>query len=155
MDIEEIDLEGVIAALETELPNVEHYLDLRTGRVLSIVKTDARNDVARLDAVAQENLVLSQRVQADPNAYERIPSIASDAGFKWMQEWASTVADEQLRTKLRHVLNSCSESCFKAFRNALGHASEEERERWFAFREEKLVEFVTEWVSGKGTNGHS
>jgi hypothetical protein len=153
MNAEQIDLEGLIAAVETELPDVEHYLDLRSGQILIVVKTDGTEDISKLDQIARDNLALSRCVHLEPEAYERIPSIASDAALRWMQEWAATVADDEMRDRLERVLRSCTDDCFRAFRQELSNAPQEERERWFAFREEKLAEFVTEWAEGRKKRG--
>jgi hypothetical protein len=153
MNAEQIDLEGLIAAVETELPEVEHYLDLRSGQILIVVKTDGIEDLRKLDQIAQDNLALSHRVHSEPEAYERIPSIASDAALRWMQEWAATVADDELRGRLEGVLQNCTDDCFRAFRQELSSAPQEERERWFAFREEKLSEYLTDWVERREEAG--
>jgi hypothetical protein len=150
MDKEKIDLEGLIAAVETEMPEIENYLDLRTGGIVTIVNSPNRADTQELDEIARDNLVLAARVKAESEAYVLVPSIAAEAGFNWMQEWASTVADRTLRNKLQRILKTCDDSCFEAFREALLQAPEDERERWFAFREEKLTEFITAWLEGRG-----
>ena len=49
MKSEEINLEALVAAVETELPEVEHFLDLRTGQILTIV---GGIDVEEIDAAA-------------------------------------------------------------------------------------------------------
>jgi hypothetical protein len=151
MKSEEIDLEALIAAVETELPDVEHFLDLRTGEILTIVGGIAAEEVdtGALDEVARDNRQLARRVREERDCYEPLPAIDPEAGFRWMQEFAATVADEQLREKLQKVLRECDDVCFRAFRRALKHAPEPERERWFAFRNEKIAEFIEAWLEGR------
>jgi hypothetical protein len=148
---EEIDHEALIAAVETELPNVEHFLDLRSGEVLTIVAaTEQELDADDTDDdVVVDNRRLAARVRDEPEHYERVPSIAPEAGFRWMQEFASSIADERLRTSLLEALRDCTDDCFQAFRRRLAHAPEEERERWFAFRNEKIEEFIDAWLEGR------
>jgi hypothetical protein len=148
---EEINREALIAAVETELPDVEHYLDLRTGEVLPIVGAvgDEEGDLEALDEIARDNRMLARRVREEPDCYEPVPSIRPEAGFGWMQEFTASVADTRLRNRLQKVLRDCTNDCFEAFRHALKSAPEPERERWFAFRNEKIVEFIDEWLAGR------
>ncbi|HEY0005972.1 MAG TPA: UPF0158 family protein [Pyrinomonadaceae bacterium] len=151
MKSEEIDREALIAAIETELPEVQNFLDLRTGDVLTIVGplSEDETELEALDEIALDNRHLAELVRAEPERYELIPSIASEAAFRWMQEFTATVADDLLRQRLQQTLRACDDDCFKAFRDALLDAPEEERERWFAFRDEKIVEFIDTWLEGR------
>jgi hypothetical protein len=151
MKREEIDREALIAAVETELPDVEQFLDLRTGQVLTIVGSihDDETKWEALDEIAHDNRLLALRVRAEPDCYELIPSIQPEAGFRWMQEFAASVPDKRLRGRLQKVLRDCVDDCFQAFRRALTRAPEEERERWFAFRDEKIAEFIDGWLEGR------
>jgi hypothetical protein len=151
MKSKEIDREALIAAVETELPEVEHFFDLRTGEILTIVGgvSDAEMDAGALDEIARDNRHLASLVRAEPDCYEPVPTIAPEAGFRWMQEFAASVANTRLRRKLQKVLRECANECFQAFRHALTHAPEEERERWFAFRNEKIAEFIDAWLEGR------
>jgi hypothetical protein len=149
MKSEEIDREALIAAIETELPDVEQFLDLRTGEILTIVVgpiLDEAGETQALDEIARDNRMLAGRVREEPERYERVPSIAPEAAWRWMQEFASTIADPEWRATLQGILRECSEDCFAAFRRSLITAPEPERERWFAFRNEKLSEFIDEWI---------
>ncbi len=151
MKREEIDRDALIAAVETELPHVEHYLDLRNGEVLTIVGSIGDEEVEReaLDEVARDNRMLAERVRAEPDCYEPVPSIRPEAGFRWMQEFAASVSDTRLRNRLQKVLRDCEDDCFEAFRRAIARAPEFERERWFAFRNERIAEFVDAWLEGR------
>src|SRR5919199_6158905 len=91
---QKIDREALVAAVETELPEVENYLDLRTGEILMIVgPVYTTDEKVALDEIARDNRRLAERVRAEPDCYELVPSIATDAGFRWMQEFAATIAD--------------------------------------------------------------
>jgi Uncharacterised protein family (UPF0158) len=150
MNREQVDLEGLVAAIETELPDVEHYLDLRSGEILTVVKKDPWVDTGRLDTVALENLALSRRIREEPEAFEQVPSIAIEAGFQWMKEFSATVEEKALRERLEGVLYECTDGCFKEFRREIMKAPENERERWFAFRDARLKAFVVDWLEGNG-----
>jgi hypothetical protein len=150
MNREQVDLEGLVAAIETELPDVEHYLDLRSGEILTVVKKDLWVDTGKLDPVALENQALSRRIREEPEAFEQVPSIAAEAGFQWMKEWSATLEDKTLRERLEEVLYECSDDCFKEFRREIMNAPEDEREQWFAFREGRLRDFVVDWLNGEG-----
>jgi hypothetical protein len=151
LNAEAIDREALIAAVGTELPNVEHFLDLRSGEILIIVGgiSDLDTDTDDLDEVERDNRELARRVRAEPDCYEPVPTIEPEAGFRWMQEFAGGVADARLRRKLQKVLRECADKCFQAFRQALKSAPEQERERWFAFRNEKIEGFIDAWLDGR------
>ncbi|HEY0405761.1 MAG TPA: UPF0158 family protein [Pyrinomonadaceae bacterium] len=154
MKKEETDYEALIAAVETELPQIDNFLDLRTGEVLTIVglEKSERMDTGELDEIAADNRRLGLRVREEPERYARVPSIDPEAGFRWMQEFAASISDEPLRAELQRMLNDCRDDCFQAFRRRLHSAPEEERERWFAFRNEKLEEFIDAWLEGRATS---
>lgn len=147
---QKIDREALLASIETELPDVEHYLDLRTGEILTVVGPVYTDDqtVVALDEIARDNRKLAERIRAEPDCYELVPSVASEAGFRWMQEFAATIADDNVREKLQKTLRDCTDDCFQAFRRALPHLPDSERERWFAFRNEKIEEFINAWLEG-------
>jgi hypothetical protein len=149
---QKIEREALVAAIETELPDVEHYLDLRTGEILTIVGTvwAEEPEIIALDEIAYDNRKLALRIRAEPDCYELVPSVASEAGFRWMQEFAATIADDRLREKLQKILRDCTDDCFQAFRRSLPRLPDSERERWFAFRNEKLEEFIDAWLEGLG-----
>ncbi|HYY59625.1 MAG TPA: UPF0158 family protein [Pyrinomonadaceae bacterium] len=151
MKSEEIDLEALIAAVETELPNVEHFLDLRTGEILTIVGDlyEEETEMEDADEVARDNRRLARRVREERDCYVSVPTIAPEGGFSWMQEFAASVPEARLRRRLQKVLRECTDECFRAFRRALKHAPEQERERWFAFRNEKIEEFIDAWLEGR------
>ena len=65
-----------------------------------------------------------------------------------MQEFAATIASDQLREKLQKMLRDCTDDCFRLFRRALSTLPDRARERWFAFRNEKIEEFINAWLEG-------
>lgn len=147
-----IDREALVAAIETEMPEVQHYLDLRSGEILTVVGPVWTDDVERvaLDEIARDNRKLALLIRAEPDCYELVPSVASEAGFRWMQEFAATTADDPVREKLQTLLRDCTDDCFGAFRRALPGLPDRERERWFAFRNEKIEEFINAWLESLG-----
>lgn len=151
MKSEEVNREALIAAIETELPEMRQFLDLRTGDVVAVVNPELvkATDPDELDEIARDNLMLAERVRAEPERYEPVPSIAPEAAFRWIQEFISTIADASWRERLQKSVHDCSDDCFAAFRGSLQDAPEPERERWFAFRAEKLDEFLDAWLEGR------
>jgi hypothetical protein len=147
-----IDREALVAAIETEMPEVEHYLDLRTGQLLTVIGpvwTDAPETVAAGE-IARDNRRRALQIRDEPDCYEPLPSIATEAGFRWMQEFVATISDDSLRSRLQKTLRDCTDDCFRAFRRELPKLPDEERERWFAFRNEKIEEFINAWLEGLG-----
>src|SRR5690242_3726725 len=75
-------------AFERNAPDIESYLDLQSGEVISIVAGEA--DAAEKRA----------RVSAQPQDFARIDSASSREQYQWMEKFVASVEDEALRERL-------------------------------------------------------
>ena len=73
-----------------------------------------------------------------------VEPLGSRVEYAWMAEFAATVADARLRERLEIALDG--RGAFRRFKNALLNAPAE-RERWFAFRDERLRAAAREWLA--------
>src|SRR6187551_2305798 len=125
-----VDWEALEDAFENNAPEVHSYLHLTTGEVLRVV-----------DGVADPQM--HARISADPN-YLRIDPVSSREQYRWMERFIPMVDDPDLRGKLAHAIDG--KGAFRRFKDVLMTYSAD-RERWFAFRSERLRTFMEAWLN--------
>lgn len=130
-----IDWEALEDAFENNAPEVHSYLHLVTGDVLRVV-----------DGVADPQM--HARIAADQN-YLRIDPVSSREQYRWMERYIPMVEHPELQSKLAQAIDG--KGAFRRFKDVLmAYASE--RERWFAFRSERLRIFMEAWLSAHALN---
>jgi hypothetical protein len=125
-----VDWEALEDAFENNAPEVHSYLHLTTGEVLRVV-----------DGVADPQMHV--RIASDGN-YLRIDPVSSREQYRWMERFIPMVEDPDLRGKLTHAIDG--KGAFRRFKDVLMSYGTE-RERWFAFRSERLRTFMEAWLS--------
>lgn len=130
-----IDWEALEDAFENNAPEVHSYLHLTTGDVLRVV-----------DGVADPQM--HARIAADPN-YLRIDPVSSREQYRWMERYIPMVEDPDLQQKLTQAIDG--KGAFRRFKDVLMSYAHE-RERWFAFRSERLRIFMEAWLSAHALN---
>jgi hypothetical protein len=125
-----VDWEALEDAFENNAPEVHSYLHLQTGEVLRIV-----------DGVADPQM--HARIAADAN-YLRIDPVSSREQYRWMERYIPMVDDVELRAKLAVSIDG--KGAFRRFKDVLMSFGTE-RERWFAFRSERLRIFMEAWLN--------
>jgi hypothetical protein len=125
-----VDWEALEDAFENNAPEVHSYLHLTTGEVLRVV-----------DGVADPQM--HARISADSN-YLRIDPVSSREQYRWMERFIPMVDEPELRGKLAQAIDG--KGAFRRFKDVLmSYAAD--RERWFAFRSERLRTFMEAWLS--------
>ena len=137
LDQEEVDVpvawEALEDAFENNAPEVHSYLHFDTGEVIRIV-----------DGVADPSM--HTRIISD-SRYLRIDPVSSREQYRWMERFIATVEDEGLRRQLNIAIDG--KGAFRRFKDALvSHPVD--RERWFAFRSERLRSCMESWLSAHG-----
>src|SRR5580704_13114565 len=130
-----IDWEALEDAFENNAPEVHSYLHLVTGDVLRVV-----------DGVADPQM--HARIAADTN-YLRIDPVSSREQYRWMERYIPMVEDPDLQAKLSQAIDG--KGAFRRFKDVLMSYAPE-RERWFAFRSERLRIFMEAWLSAHALN---
>src|SRR6476469_7661440 len=125
-----IDWEALEDAFENNAPEVHSYLHLVTGDVLRVV-----------DGVADPQM--HARIAADAT-YLRIDPVSSREQYRWMERYIPMVDDVELRAKLAVSIDG--KGAFRRFKDVLMSYGTE-RERWFAFRSERLRIFMEAWLN--------
>jgi hypothetical protein len=125
-----VDWEALEDAFENNAPEVHSYLQLSTGEVIRVV-----------DGVADPQM--HARIAGDTN-YLRVDPVSSREQYRWMERFIPMVESPELRGRLNQAIDG--KGAFRRFKDVLmTHA--EERERWFAYRSERLKTFMDAWLT--------
>lgn len=128
-----VDWEALEDAFENNAPEVHSYLQLGTGEVLRVV-----------DGIADPEM--HARIASDSN-YMRIEPVSSREQYRWMERYIPMVEDRELQLRLTAAIDG--KGAFRRFKDALMSYGVE-RERWFAFRSERLRVFMEAWLNAHG-----
>jgi hypothetical protein len=125
-----VDWEALEDAFENNAPEVHSYLHIGSGEVLRVV-----------DGIADPEM--HARIASD-TAYLRIEPVSSREQYRWMERFIPMVDDPPLRGQLSQAIDG--KGAFRRFKDVL-IAFTAERERWFAFRSERLRVFMEAWLT--------
>ena len=128
-----VDWEALEDAFENNAPEVHSYLHVVTGEVLRVV-----------DGIADPEM--HARIASDAS-YMSIEPVSSREQYRWMERFIPMVEDADLREQLASAIDG--KGAFRRFKDVLmAHGAE--RERWFAFRSERLRVFMEAWLGAHG-----
>lgn len=125
-----VDWEALEDAFENNAPEVHSYLHTKTGEVLRVV-----------DGIADPEMHARIALDAD---YMRIDPVSSREQYRWMERFIPMVEDQEIQRRLSAAIDG--KGAFRRFKDVLVSFSEE-RERWFAFRSERLRIFMEAWLA--------
>lgn len=128
-----VDWEALEDAFENNAPEVHSYLHVKTGEVLRVV-----------DGIADPEM--HSRIATDPN-YMRIDPVSSREQYRWMERFIPMVTDADIQGRLTTAIDG--KGAFRRFKDVLMSFAAE-REKWFAFRSERLRVFMEAWLSAHG-----
>lgn len=128
--------EALEDAFENNAPEVHSYLHVTTGEVIRIV-----------DGIADPGM--HARIIKDP-AYLRIDPVSSREQYRWMERFVATIEESELRQQLLGAIDG--KGAFRRFKDVLMHFPVD-RERWFAFRSERLRISMQSWLEAHGLEG--
>jgi hypothetical protein len=131
-----IDWDDIEIALTMHMDEQSSYLNLRTGKVEL-----AANEIIGSDSGLSEEEV---EIGFAEGYLIRIEPISSQIEYRWMAAFVETVADRRLREMLDLALDG--RGAFRRFKAVLADYPVE-RERWFAFRQERLEQEMKEWLA--------
>lgn len=127
-----IDLALVQVAFEDREGDGQWFLDGETG------------DVVRLNDDDDDEL--AEQIEAGGARYIEIPYQGSEAGYRDMVEFIDSVGDNRMRALLEVAING--RRAFRGFKDVLP-AYPEERERWFAFHNERVHRRILRWLDSE------
>jgi len=127
----DLDWDSLEVAVERNSPDTDSYLDLATGRVLTITSGDPEAAINR------------QQVSENIRNYLRVEPASSREQYRWMEKFVGSVTDEPLRERL--IISIDGKGAFRRFKDVL-LAYPAERERWFTYRAELLHWHIQTWL---------
>jgi Uncharacterised protein family (UPF0158) len=127
----DLDWDALEIAVERNSPDTDSYLDLTTGRVLTITTGDPEAALNR------------QSVSENIRNFLRIEPASSREQYRWMEKFVGSVVDEPLRERL--IISIDGKGAFRRFKDVL-LAYPAERERWFSYRADLLHWHIHNWL---------
>jgi uncharacterized protein UPF0158 len=128
-----IDLELVQVAFEDRNGDGQWFLDTENG------------DAVRVNEDEEE---LREQIEDGFGVrFIPIPYQGPGAGYRDMEEFAGSVTDDQLRALLEVAVRG--KGAFRRFKDVLVERPSE-RERWFAFHNERVHDRIRRWLDGEG-----
>ena len=97
----------------------------------------------------EETEKIRDGIDEEPERYEQIPRAESYEGYSDMEDFIATVEDEHLAELLYVAIDG--KGAFRRFKDVLARYPEE-RERWFRFRDDRLMERTLEWLEDIGVS---
>jgi len=134
-----IDLQELCFIFEDSSSEHRSYLDLETGEIIRIFDdiTDS-DEKEELDDKVEEGF---------GERYITITNAESYEGYQDMEDFIETVKEVKLEEKLYNAM--ARKGAFRRFKDVLIFYPKE-RERWFKFKNEKIMEHVNEWLEEEG-----
>jgi hypothetical protein len=127
----ELDWDALEVAVERNSPDTDSYLDLSTGRILTITTGDPEAAINR------------QQISENIRNFLRIEPASSREQYRWMERFVGSVTEEGLRERL--IISIDGKGAFRRFKDVL-LAYPAERERWFSYRAELLHWHIHTWL---------
>jgi hypothetical protein len=127
----DLDWDALEVAVERNSPETDSYLDLTTGRVVTITSGDP------------EAVLNRQQVSENIRNFLRVEPASSREQYRWMEKFVGSVSEEPLRERL--VISIDGKGAFRRFKDVL-LAYPAERERWFSYRAELLHWHIHNWL---------
>lgn len=133
----DLDWDALEIAVERNSPDTDSYLDLSSGRVITITSGDPEATLNR------------QLVSENIRNYLRVEPASSREQYRWMEKFVGSVLDEALRERL--IISIDGKGAFRRFKDVL-LAYPAERERWFSYRAELLHWHIQQWLEQHDIN---
>ncbi|MCM3081745.1 UPF0158 family protein [Brevibacillus invocatus] len=128
-------LQELIDTYDMHMDGIEHFLNIDNGEIVMINSFDMEDEDEELSEAIEEGF---------NEIYFRIPSRESHEGYMDMEDFADTVPNEKLRTKLFNVLSG-GKKIFRRFKDALT-SDARELDRYYKFVESRNKVRILEWL---------
>ena len=168
----DVNMADLASALEDTSYEMKHYLDLKTGAIITIHEElfhelesiydefyDLDDDEAhdKLAMVLQERrlpewrlqtLIEADRVERDfGDRYLAIPGDDVQTAYRDMVKFIGTIRNEVLQESLERAIQG--RGAFRYFKDVL-YDHPQERDRWFEFKNKQLQLRCLDWLASEG-----
>ncbi len=163
-----VDLDELAAAFDNSSYELTYYLDLETGN-LELITDDTRRELEALDEPMedgepsahetpspygaglpkwqQDALAVARAVEEGYGTrYIVLPQVGSHEAYGDMEDFIATVGNPGLQERLYRAIGG--RGAFRYFKDVLLDFPGE-RERWFAYRDERMRQRVLEWLEAR------
>jgi len=127
----DLDWDALEVAVERNATDTESFLDLTTGKVITIVAGEVEAALRR------------QQITDNIQGFLRVEPASSREQYRWMERFVGSVADETLRERL--IMSIDGKGAFRRFKDVL-LVYPAERERWFSYRADLLHWHIHNWL---------
>ena len=140
-----IDWDELESAFDSRREDLVYYLDLVTGEVVLEGEGEEDDFDDGEDAVEEAMEAASGNGRGDSTTRLTIEPPDEEDEIAWMEDFAEEAgrADPELAARLGEALDG--DGAVEAFREVLRHHVEE-RDRWFAYRADRLHEAIEAWL---------
>ena len=138
-----VNIAELIDAFEMGSIEYQAYLELETGAILFGESLDV--DEFELGQIQDE--LSSEEAESVGTRFIAIPWVESREGYRDMELFIDTVEDNHMQQLLTVAIDG--QGAFRRFKNVL-YGQPEERERWFAFKNDRMRQRVLEWLDNEG-----
>lgn len=167
-----LNIAELIDAFEMDSVDHQNYLDRETGAILFSAGPDIEFELGQIEdelsseeSPTHESLVeyIKQREMQDWLKAEALQAVEIENGFgtrfialPWvesregywdMELFIDTIKDDHVQQLLSVAIDG--RGAFRRFKNVL-YDHPEERERWFAFKKDRMRQRVLEWLDDEG-----
>jgi hypothetical protein len=162
-----VDLDELVSAFDDGSPELTFYLDTHTGEVVVVTDETCRaleNIYEEMYGEGDEPVVAFEEVLRQRNLpdwqqeelrtadlveegfgtrFVEVPKAESRDGYSDMEAFIDTVQDRRFQNRLWCAIQG--KGAFRRFKDTL-FDDPRERERWFAFQNERVQQRVLEWL---------
>lgn len=132
-----VNARALINAVQDPSADAVFYLDSQSGEVMKITRSMNLAELARFKAMADR----------DRDRFLKVPRPTSEETYGDMEAFRASVKDKKLQDRLKLAVSGGG--TLRNFVDALT-PSPAEKDRWYKFREDRIVARLQEWLRQNG-----
>lgn len=132
-----VNARALLNAAQDPSPEAVFYVDSQKGDVLKITRSTPMAELARFKAMADK----------DADRFLKIPRPTSVETYADMDAFRATLKDKKLQERLQLAVSGGG--TLRNYLDAL-NASPSEKERWYKFREARILQRLQDWLRQNG-----
>lgn len=149
-----VDIDALASELEMSFDELDMYLDLETGEVITVSDEEMRiaiaseegEDFSSYSEWEKEAIEIALKIYVNSDRYKLLPKMSSHEAYEIMSDFCATVNAASVREKLFEALEG--RGPFRKFKDMVLHFGIEQD--WYAYRSEKIKAFAIKWCDENG-----